>query len=409
LHSKCDGTFEEVTVAAGLDDTQSYNTCGDPVKNTHAPSAAASWIDIDADGKLDLYVANFNCWNDYSYYVDTVYRNKGNGTFENITAKNGFLDIKTPSRGVTGADADGDGDTDLFINNYVLIPNLFYRNEGNGTVVERSKEQGLAGTKTTVGINNYYGHTIGAAWGDLDNDADFDLIAAKLAHPRFFHFSDKTNVLINDGKGMFTDIKGDFKKPESAAGLRYQETHSVPLLADFDQDGNLDLVITAVYDGRPTDFYWGKGDGKFTLDSFHAGITTTNGWGVAAADYDHDGDMDLFATTLFRNDQPAAKKGHFLQVKVTGTKANRSAIGATVKVKTGATTRIRHVQGGSGKGGQDSHYLHFGLGAADKVDEIRVVFPGGKESVFAGPINADQRVWLTEDATKPAFGWKPPS
>ncbi len=404
MHSKCNGTFEDVTLKAGLDDTQNYNFCGDPMNNTHTPSAAAAWFDLDNDGKLDLYLANFICWNDYTYYTDTVFRNKGDGTFEDVSAKQGFSSIKTPSRGVAPADADGDGDVDLFINNYVLIANLFYRNDGGGMVSEVGKSNGTAGTL----INGYYGHTIGAAWGDLDNDGDLDLIAANLAHPRFFHFADKTNVLINDGKGQFTDIKGDFKKPVSAAGLRYQETHSVPLLADFDQDGILDLVITAVYDGRPTDFYWGKGDGHFTLDSFHAGITTTNGWGVAAADYDHDGDMDLFATTLFRNDEPAAKKGHWLQVKVTGTKSNRSAIGATVKVKTGATTRIRHVQGGSGKGGQDSLYLHYGLAGATKIDEIRVVFPGGKENVFKGPFDADQRIWLTEDVAVPFFGWTPP-
>jgi hypothetical protein len=409
MRSKCDGTFEDVTLAAGIDNSQTYNYCGDATKmtNTQAPTAAAAWLDFDADGKLDLYLANFNCWNDYTFYIDTVFRNKGDGTFENITGKQGFSLIKTPSRGVAPADADGDGDVDLFINNYVLVANLFYRNDGGGMVSEVGKTNGAAGKGTAYGGTTYYGHTIGAAWGDLDNDGDLDLIAANLAHPRFFHFSDKTNVLLNDGKGVFTDIKGDFKKPASAAGLRYQETHSVPMLADFDQNGTLDLIITAVYDGRPTDFYWGNGDGHFTLDAFHAGITTTNGWGLAGADYDHDGDMDLFATTLFKNEEPTAKKGHWLQVKVTGTKANRAALGATVKVKTGATTRIRHVEGGSGKGCQDSQYLHFGIGAATMVDEIRVMFPGGKENVFKGPFTADQRVWLTEDAPAPKFGWAP--
>ncbi|MCB9579647.1 MAG: VCBS repeat-containing protein [Polyangiaceae bacterium] len=67
------------------------------------------------------------------------------------------------------------------------------------------------------------------------------------------------------------------------------------------------MVITAIYDGRPTDFYWGKGDGTFELDAYHAGITTKNGWGVATADYDNDGDEDVFATKLFRNDTRRAR------------------------------------------------------------------------------------------------------
>ncbi|MSP23848.1 MAG: CRTAC1 family protein [Myxococcales bacterium] len=405
MHSECDGTFTDVTLAAGLDDTQSYNYCGDATKltNTHTPSAAAAWFDLEGDGFLDLYVANFNCWVDYSYYADTVFTNDKDGTFTSKTGTQGFKTIKTPSRGVAPADADGDGDIDLFINNYVLAANLFYRNDGGAMVSEQGKALGLAGTKSGF----YYGHTIGAAWGDLDNDADLDLVAANLAHPRFFHFSDKTQVLMQGPNGVFTDTTGPFEEPVSLAGLRYQETHSVPLLADFDQDGALDLVITAIYAGRPTDFYWGKGDGTFTLDAYHAGLTTENGWGVAAADYDHDGDMDIFASSLFVNAVSPQKKGHFLQVRARGTKANRDAIGATVKVKAGGITRIRHVQGGTGKGGQDSLYLHFGLGSAASVEEIRVVYPGGKESVWPGPIAADQRVWLTEDDPTVATGWAP--
>jgi hypothetical protein len=87
--------------------------------------------------------------------------------------------------------------------------------------------------------------------------------------------------------------------------------------------------------------------------------------------------------------------------------ANRSGIGSTVQVSAGGTTRIRHVQGGSGKGGQDSMHLHFGLGTATSVEEIRVTFPGGKEVVYAGPFAADQRVWVLEDGAT-AAGWAPP-
>jgi hypothetical protein len=182
----------------------------------------------------------------------------------------------------------------------------------------------------------------------------------------------------------------------------------VPVLADVNLDGNLDLAITCVYDGRPSDFYWGNGDGSFTLDGYHAGITTEDGWGIAAADYDNDGDPDLFASTLFENTLADRDKGHWLQLRVVGATANRAALGATVAVTAGANTYLRHVQGGSGKGGQDSLYLSFGLGDATSVDQIVVTFPGGDQTSYTGPIAADQRYWLTQGDTTPVASWGKP-
>lgn len=408
LHSNCDGTFTDVTAASKITDVQSYEDCGD-AKNVNTPTAAAAWVDVDADGLLDLYLANFICWAKESFYVDQVFRNTGGGVFEEWTGTHGFGTSKFASRTVEPADIDGDGDMDVFVGNYRLQANQLYVNDGTGTFNEQALAAGAAGVQNIVGIFGYFGHTIGATWGDLDGDGDLDLVAANLAHPRFFHFSDKTQLLINDGKGKFTDLAGTWETPFSASGLRYRETHSVPVLADFDQDGALDLAITAVYDGRPTDFYWGKGDGTFTLDAYHAGITTENGWGAASADVDNDGDLDLFATRLFRNTLSDAKKGHWLQVRVLGNAgSNWAAIGARVSVKSGAKQWLRQVQGGSGKGGQDSLTLHFGLGAVTSVDSITVTLPGNKQVVFNGPIAADQRLWLFEDGTQ-ATGFTPPA
>ncbi len=405
LRSLCDGTFEDATDAAGIVDEQSYNDCGDEA-NLRAPSPAAAWIDLNLDGFLDLYVANFICWGEETYYIDTVYMNRGDGTFEEITGTGGFADDPLASRGAAPVDADGDGDIDLMVNTYRLQRNLYYESNGDGTVEERGRESNLRGHASTFQGHTYFGHSIGVAWGDLDNDGDFDLIEANLAHPRFFHFSDKTRVLINDGDGVFEDISGDWNAPRSDAGLRYQETHSSPVLADFDADGALDLVITCVYDGRPTDFYWGNGDGTFELDVYHAGITTENGWGASVSDYDGDGDPDLAAASLFEN---TSDGGHWLQVRAVGNgSSNWAAIGATVAVEAGETTLIRHVQGGSGQGCQDSLYLHFGLGDdIDEVDRIRVSFPGGERVTFEGPFDADQRIWVYEDGTTHE-GWEPP-
>ena len=404
LRGNCDGTFTNITEASGIQDLQTYNPCGDG-NYTNTPSPAAAWWDIDGDGLLDLYVANMICWTDYSFFNDQVWRNNGDNTFSEWTGQNGFAGLEAPARSSRGAspiDYDQDGDVDLLVNRYTLHENALYRNLGDGTVESAAAAVGLAGHKSSQG---YYGHSIGTAWGDLDNDGDFDAVVANLAHPRFFGFSDKTQVLLQDSAtGTFADTQGFFTVPMGEAGIRYQETHSVPSLGDFDQDGDLDLIITATYSGRPTDFYWGNGDGTFELDNYHAGFVFTNGWGVALSDVDHDGDLDAATSGgLYKN--TAAATGNWLQVRAVGNvNSNRSAIGATIRVYVGDTAKIRYVSGGNGQGGQDSATAHVGLGNALSVASIEVDFPGGETVTFAGPFDHGQRVWVYEDGTH-TLGW----
>lgn len=402
LRNQCDGTFADVTEAAAIIDTQDYEDCG--VGGTGSPSPAAAWFDYDADGFLDIYVANFICWDRETYYVDRVFHNEGDGTFTDVSATLGFSPDRHASRGVAPIDHDRDGDVDLIVNAYRLQRN-FFDNEG-GTFVERGLESGLAGIPNErLGGITYYGHTIGTAWGDLDGDGDFDAVHANLAHPRFYSFSDKTQVLLQQDDGSFVDNGGDWSLPVGDNGLRFQETHSTPILADFDADGHLDLVIPCVYDGRPTDYYHGNGDGTFRLDTFTTGITATDVLAGSAGDFDRDGDVDVIVRELFENTR---SDGHFVQVRVVGdVAANRAAIGAVVSVSTSDRTFIRHVQGGTGQGGQDSLYLHFGLGEAETIDSMRVEFPGGTSVDYTGPFAVDGRVWLMESGTTHS-GWDPP-
>ena len=404
----CKGGFVDVTKAASISGDQEYNSCKN--KGKHAPSAGAGWADLDSDGLLDLYISRFQCWDDYSAYQDTIWHNDGGGKFSDWTGKHGFPDatgLKTPSRGTVPVDADQDGDMDIFVNNYVLVRNLFFRND-SATFQEVGLKTGLAGIPTVSGASTYYGHSIGAAFGDLDGDGDLDAVVANLAHPRFFSFSNKSQVLIQDTPGHWADNQGSWEQPAGAAGLRFQETHSVPALGDFDQNGTLDLAISAVYEGRPTDFYWGNGDGTFTIDRLHAGISSRGGWHLGTADIDNDGDLDFIAQgELLRNQLPKAAKGHFLQVRTVGDgKTNRMGLGATVTVTAAGKSQVRFVCGGTGQGGQNSATVHFGLGAATQIDSIQVRWIGGGTKAYAGPFAADQRLWLYESG-KVTPGWAP--
>ena len=418
------GTFVDATEKSGLSDLQSYNPCldGEGKGTQHEPAAAVAWIDLDADGLLDLYIANFNCWAHYTYYVDRVWHNKGDGSFEEWTGKNGFPGVnqpKLPSRGVTAADYDGDGNVDLFVHTYVLARDVLYRNLGGGKVEDIGAKVGVSGIGTWTGGQQRFGHGIGSMWGDLNNDGLLDLLVANLAHPRFWDFSNKSEVFIQQADHTFVDLQSDWSVPVGAAGLTFQETHSVPLLADFDLDGVLDLMLTSTYDGRPTEIYDGVGDGSFRLARWGSGVNDRNGWGLVAIDLDSDGDLDVLGKHgIYRNravgsaTDPGEAKPAFLRLRVIGDGgANRAGIGATVRVKAGGKTLQRVVDGGSGQGCQSGGWIHFGLGAlSGAVESVEVAWPGGKKTQFEGmkhAIEANGSYWLTQTG-KVHAGQAPP-
>jgi hypothetical protein len=400
LRNLCDGTFADATLASGIWDAPTNIDCIAELEEEHAPTEAAAWVDLDGDGFLDLYLAQYECGGLYVDYVDGFWRNEGDGTFSDWTAGHGFLwATARAGRGVSPADCDRDGDVDVFVSNYRLDPNFLFINEG-GTVYEWAEFAGLAGEN----VNGSFGHTIGAAWADFDGDGHFDMVHANLAHPRYYHFSDKTMVLINDGAGNFTDTA-------AAAGIRYRETHSNPTVADFDNDGDVDLFITCVYDGRFSELYFNDGDGSFEQVNYESGAVIHNGWGSAASDYDNDGDVDLVAYDLFRNDTAAAGN-RWLQVRALGGASaagtvNAAGIGAVIRVQVGAKQLLGHVSGGSGTGCQDSQVVHFGLADATAADSIEVRYPGGAVVTVDGPVAADQRVWIRADGAA-GYGWAPP-
>ena len=163
-------------------------------------SLGACWGDFDGDGLVDLYLGGYET---PGYETDAIYRNRGGGTFEQVWQTTGKLQ---PARGITAADFDEDGDLDVYVSNYRLEPNLLWRNDGSGEFVDVSHDFGTAGD----GDLGAWGHTIGSAWGDFDNDGHFDLFVGNFSHPPAYQ--DRAKFLRNlgpDGAFHFEDLSGD--------------------------------------------------------------------------------------------------------------------------------------------------------------------------------------------------------
>jgi len=381
FHNNQDGTFTEVTGSSGI--------------SIPANSQGVAWFDFDADGLLDFYAASYGTLADPEVPArDYLFRNRGDGTFEDVTGAMGMPTDKPRyhGRGVAVADEDMDGDLDIYVGNYRLDPNQLWRNRGGlSGFDEVAAKAGVQGDFSLYG----YGHTIGPGFGDLDGDARPDLVVPNLAHPRFLWFSDRTMLYLNQGDGTYRAIR----TPD--AGIRYDETHSHAVLFDMDQDGDLDLYLTAVYPGRRAFLYENDGSGFFRDATYESGLFQLNGWGAAASDVDQDGDLDLMAGNLWRNLTPP--KSHFLKVRLVGGArpgdangwSNRDAIGAVVVAEVGGRTLLRTVEGGTGVGCQNSRIIHLGLGSVDRVTRLTVQWPSGRRATrFEVP--ADQTLILDE-------------
>jgi hypothetical protein len=387
LRNNGDGTFDEVTAQAGI--------------AIDASSQGVAWLDFDNDAYLDFYAASYGTLADSEKATrDYLFRNKGDGTFEEVTAAMGIpvTPLYYHGRGVCVADYDGDSDPDIYVGNYRLDPNQLWQNQGGLNGFKNvAPEAGVAGSYS----QGAYGHSIGPGWADLNGDELFDIMLPNLAHPRFYTFSDPTTVYFNDGDGKFSAVESlPFTVPKT--GILYDETHSHTTLADFDSDGDVDIFVTAVYEGRRSYLYSNAGDGSFDDVTYEAGIKHYNGWGSAAADVDGDGDVDLVANRPFINTQQAMGQ-HWLKVKLVGGAtagnsqglSNRDAIGAVATATVGAMKLVRQVEGGTGVGCQDSSILHFGLGGEEAVDSLLIKWPSGKTTQLK-QIQADQLLKVEE-------------
>ncbi|MHC4751263.1 MAG: CRTAC1 family protein [Planctomycetota bacterium] len=403
-----DGTFTDVTPEAGVD-------------NGFQVGAGACFLDMDRDGDMDLYVSNYlrfsydehisSMADGYRTYAnprhypplpDTLYRNNGDGTFTDISKASGVGNHAGWGMGIVCGDYDNDGDTDVFIGNDVA-ENFLFENNGQGYF----EEVGLA-AGTAYKLNGDPSASMGVDCGDYNNDGWLD----------FFVTSYQLELAIlyrNLGDGVFEDVT---MTTGAGAGTLPNVTWG-NTFADFDNDGDRDIFIACGHLQDNVDHYddvtsyhqsnillMNTGDGKFIDVSDNSGggmKVKLSSRGAGFDDLDNDGDIDVVILnsrrepTILRND--SLSKGHWIQIRLRGTKSNRDGIGARVKVEAGDLALIDEVHSGRG---YQSHYgsrLHFGLGSRERLDRIEVHWIGGGVDVFED-ISVDRLVTLAEGDSK---------
>jgi enediyne biosynthesis protein E4 len=405
-HNNGDGTFTDVTDKAGV--------AGLEIGQFHS---GATFVDYDRDGKLDLYVNSYVTMDPemqrycelsgvlsscppaaYKGSPNALYHNNGDGTFTNVTRKSKILEAETKGLAVGAADFDNDGWPDIFVANDGVRSYLF-RNLRDGTFEETAEVAGIA--------YNKYGQTLAAmciSLGDYDNDGFLDLYISD-----FQGSSD--HLWHNEGKGFFAEVS-------DVAGITTPTRNVLSFgggFFDYDNDGWLDLFIanghvypeveqvspTTKYKQHNTLFH-NERNGKFTEATVAEGLSAVaarTGRGAAFLDYDNDGFVDVIVAN--NNDSPTlmhnsgSGSNHFVNFKLIGTKSNRDAMGARIRVVAGGISQIREISGGGSYLSQSELRANFGLGRATKIDLVEISWPSGGKQTFKEV--AAEKFWLVTE------------
>jgi hypothetical protein len=416
-HNESDGKggrrFVDITARAGLASCPDWRTRPNW-------STSACFLDYNNDGRLDLFVCSYvavdpahypECLNDRKTYRQTcapkvfpstrclLYRNNGDLTFTEVGHEAGVDRNDGKALGVVAADFDDDGLIDLFVANDG-VPNFLFRNLGNGRFQSFGLESGCAvnldgGTQAYMGVDA----------DDLDGDGRPDLFVTAYAR--------ETNTFFrNEGKCQFLDVtQGSGLGPPSWFMLAFGTC-----FLDVDNDGALDIAVANGHvdrdiglDGNPNvtfrepaQLFWNDGHGRFRDISADSGSYFREphvGRGLALADYDNDGRMDMVFTNggeraaLLHND--TRSPNHWLRLELVGTKSNRDAVGAKVTVRAGGLSIVRQRKGGSSYLSAHDPRLLIGLGPARQADQVEIRWPSGLVERL-GPLRADRGYRIVE-------------
>jgi hypothetical protein len=391
-HNNRDGTFTDVTAKAGV--------------AAGGWSASAGFFDYDNDGNLDLFVTRYLDWTpetsktcgrvgdpmycppgEFPPTTNILYRNRGNGTFEDVSAASGIAAKKGHGLGVAFADYDGDGFTDIFVANDATEQFLFHNN-GNGTFTEVALDSGAALTSSGKMPSG-----MGVVFQDYDNDGLPDLLVTQLPHEPYVVFH-------NDGKGSFSAQEletgfGAISGKSSGWGVG---------LEDFDNDGWKDAFIVQghVFDNvemydrslryRDVPLLALNNRGHFEKGDLGSNLPTA-GRGAAFGDLNNDGWIDVVTTSLGERPQFYLNRGgklHWLTITLRGKRSNRDGFGARVQVN----GQMRFATAAGSYLSSNDKRLHFGIGKAESAD-VEIRWPSGIRQVLHG-VKADQFIIIEE-------------
>jgi hypothetical protein len=354
---------------------------------------ASTWLDYDKDGCLDLFVGRYVKFDpkyrafyaadnypgplDYEGETNKLFHGDCKGAFTDVSEKSGIASFVGRTMGVTAADYDGDGWDDIYVAND-RTENFLFHNKHDGTFEEVANDTG-----TAFGQNGESTSSMGPVFADFEQRGVFDLWVTDGHYNRY---------LRNAGKQGFEDAGASNGVSQTNAQYVSWGTG----VYDFDNDGRLDILI--FHGGlihlipQEHTLFRGLGNAKFEDVSRDAGAVLsvrTTARGACFADYDNDGKVDAFVVnlggkgTLVHN--TSAGTGHWIAVKLKGTKSNRDGIGAKVEVFAGGKHWLAERVAGTGYLSQDDDRIHFGLGAATTVDRIVVHWPSGTEQTVEKP------------------------
>jgi len=357
--------FTNVTVQAGLDYVHGF-LFGGPATEAQLISGGVAAGDYDNDGWVDLYVVRGTTG------ANLLFRNLGNGSFQEVGQSAGLALSGTIGSGPTFADFSGDGFLDLFIGGVSPTGVSFFLNNGDGTF---SNITGAV-LETAVLSNN----TFSAAFGDYDMDGDLDLFMTHWGSGIVNGTSQ--HLWRNNGDTTFTDVS-----IASGIASTYQgepDWTFSPNFADINNDGYPDILLAG--DFVTSQVFINQKNGTFVNTTDSNVITDENGMGAGVGDYDNDGDIDIFITNnnqspkLFRND--GGNTNNFLSIKLNGLSPNREGVGSRVTITVNNQNQIRELRVGSNFVSQNPVRAHFGLGNAELVNLVQVDWADGETTVL---------------------------